>query len=580
MKITYMKRIYIMKKKSFILFFVLLNSVILHAQDDKVKFGAYSRAYQQHGKLGEEDTLNVDNVSNGHVLVDLGLNINPDRKTEIQTIMRFRSELGGFYGGGAQAFLRQAYVRGIIGNFLNYQVGDIYFQLTPFTFFNNYAEGSVNEARIFSDIRRDYTYYENLNRGTMWWQQGAYTNYALKFDETFIQNIRFDAFVFRNRTGNGFSIPTALHAGGKVTITQSENLKIAGNYVNFFEIAETIGDSVETSNPVTSFELDYRLLNNSSMAVRLFGEGGFSKLNFKGDTVKSKSDIFFEVGAGLDLKSVGLTFNASYLYTGPEFFSAGAQSKRVNFAGSPLLFPFYGNDPVNPYYRSASIFDLVRDPSLYNPVITTQLMAYDPTLSNAQPYGKATPNRSGILFNTLYKDSLERVGVDLSATLVSDVAGEGSKELRKFLVLKASVDLNIHKFIGFEKTIKLTGGYKFEKTSRGGDPLEKVDLSSNLIDAGLELEVLKKLDLLAGAKMLMAKGNEFIPVRDQYNNIYLPVGIDINSTQTLLALGLKYRFSANTYITAQNHMFNLADKKNELINYSINHFLIMFNMNF
>jgi hypothetical protein len=315
------------------------------------------------------------------------------------------------------------------------------------------------------------------------------------------------------------------------------------------------------------------------MTAKVFGEGGFSALSFNGDTVKGKKDVFFEAGAGLDLKNTGLSFKGSYLYTGPEFFSAGAQSKRVNFAGNPSLFPLYGNDPFNPYYRNVIIFDLVRDPSFYNPVISHQLMAYDPTLANAQPYGKATPNRSGVILNTVYKDSLEKIVVDLSGMMLSDVSGVGSKELRKFLVLKGAVDFNIHKFIGFQKTIKVTGGYKFERTTRGGDPLEKIDLTSNLIDAGLEVEVLKRFDLLGGAKFLMADGNEFLQVANKYNDIsFSPVAI--NSNQTLIALGLKYRFSTTTYITLQNHMFKFDDKNDALADYSINHFLILFNMNF
>lgn len=169
------------KKIIGILFFVFWCVGLLHAQDiDKVKFGAYARALQQNSTMVNADTLHPNNTGKGHLLIDLGININPDKRTEIQAIVRFRGDMNGMYGAGATATLRQMYVKGIIGRFLSYQVGDLYMQLSPYTFFNNNAEGSANEARIFSDFRRDYTNYENFsNRGNYWWQQGAHTNFGL-----------------------------------------------------------------------------------------------------------------------------------------------------------------------------------------------------------------------------------------------------------------------------------------------------------------------------------------------------------------------------------------------------------------
>ena len=569
-----------MNKQIVILFFVLLNPLTIFAQDDKIKFGAYARALQQNNKLGDEDTLNVDNISSGHVLVDLGVNINPDKKTEIVAIIRLRSDLGGFYGAGTSAFLRQAYVKGIVGKFLNYQVGDMYLKLSPFTFYNNYAEGSANEGRVFSDLRRDYTYYENLNRGNYWWQQGAYANFALAFKETFLDSVRFDAFFLRNRI-NTFSLAGRYHGGGRVTITQSENLKMAINYVNLFEVGATIGSDTALRNPVTSFELDYKILNNDNMGLGVFGEVGYSNFVYTKDTAKARNDIFYEAGVKFDLKSANLSFKASYLYVGPEFFSSGAQSKRVDFAKDPALFPIYGNDPFNPVTRNITTFDLVRDPSFYNAGITPYLMAYNPMYANAQPYGKATPNRSGINFNVMYKDSAQKVIVDVYSSLLSDASGEGSAEKRSFLMFGGGVDFNIHKFIGFDKKIIVSAGNKYEKTTRGGSTLESIDLGSNLLDLGLEIEILKKLDLLLGAKMLMAKGNEFIATRDKYNNVlfHTPTG-NMETNQTLYGVGLKYRFSANTYLTVQDHYFMYEQPTPAVPSYSINQIWILFNMNF
>lgn len=575
-----MKNTYKMNKQIVILFFVLLTSFGLHAQDDKIKFGAYARAFQHTEKLGEEDTLNIDNTSSGQVLVDFGINANPDKKTEIVAIIRLRSDLGGFFGAGTSAQLRQAYVKGIIGNVVNYQVGDLYLQLSPYTYFNNFSEGSVNEGRVFSDLRKDYTYYENLNRGNYWWQQGAHSNFELAFKETFIQKIRFDAFFLRNRTGNMLAIPTRFHAGGRVAITQSEKLKVIGNYVNLFDVAATASGDQSTRNPVTSVEVDYTLWNNERNALSLYGEGGYSQLVFKGESVKTKSDGFIDGGAAFKLKPANLTFKAGYMYVGPEFFSSAAQSKRVNFASIPTIFPIYGNDITNLMFRNVTIFDLVRDPNIYNVGITPVLMPFDPTLANAQPYGKATPNRKGFNVGVQYKDSLEKIVVDVNSSILSEISGVNSKELRDFLLLTGTVDFNIHKFIDFKKKIIVTAGAKYESANRGGIAIEQVDLTSNLIDLGLEIEVLKRLDLLLGAKMLSANGKESYTSRDVYNNPFSSLSQNIDVNQTMYGVGLKYRFTGNTYLTVQNHFFDYKNNAVAKTDYTINQFFILFNMNF
>ncbi len=166
------------------------------AQGENIKFGAYGRAFQQTSRLDKRDTLNPDLTSQGQVLMDLGIKINPDKKTEIQSILRLKSNLGGFYGAGNVAELRQLYIKGIIGDFLSYQVGDIYLKMTPYTMYNNGSELSVSEASVFKDLRNDFVYYENRNKGNSWWQQGAHTNFAIGTKPKVLEKIKFDGFCY------------------------------------------------------------------------------------------------------------------------------------------------------------------------------------------------------------------------------------------------------------------------------------------------------------------------------------------------------------------------------------------------
>ncbi|MDB5272027.1 MAG: hypothetical protein JWO58_394 [Chitinophagaceae bacterium] len=583
------KNIHTMGNRFILLFFVLVIGRAAFAQDsDKVKFGAYGRALQQNTRLGNNDTLNADNVSRGHVLVDLGININPDKRTEVQAIIRMRSDIGSFYAGpGSTLLLRQLYIKGLIGKYVSYQVGDLYLQMSPYTFFNNNAEGTINEGRIFSDFRRDYTNYENLsNRGNSWWQQGAATNFSLAFKESKIDSMRVDAFFVRNRPENYIATsPAALfHAGGRVTLTSTEKMKLIGNYVNLFEVGKTANIDSVISNPVMSLQLDYTLWNNSQTMFRFVGEGGYSQMIFKGyENRATKDGSFIDAAVKLHVKPANLLFGAGYSYVDPQFFSSAAQTKRVNFANTPSAFPIYGNDPLNPVHRTATIFDLVKDTAVYNQAIRSQLMSYDPTLNNSQAYGKATPNRQGVNVDIQYKDSAQKIMANVNAAYLTEISGEGSAQKRNFLVLKGGADFHIHKFIGWKKKLIVTTGARFEQTKRGGDSLEKVDLKSLLIDLGLEIEILNKLDVIAGWKILNAKGNEFIAIRNKYNDIINfnnANTANININQSMLAFGLKYRFSSNTYITVQDHIFTYTDSHNSLRNFSMNQFLIMFNMNF
>ena len=576
-----------MSKKFILLFFVLVSGHAALAQDsDKVKFGAYGRALQQNTTLGEEnDTLHADNISKGHVLVDLGININPDKRTEVQAIIRMRSDIGGFYTAGSALQLRQLYIKGLIGKYFSYQVGDLYLQMSPYTFFNNNPEGGINEGRIFSDLRRDYTNYENLsNKGNYWWQQGATTNFSLAFKESVIDSVRVDGFFVRNRPQDVISsAPAALfHAGGRVTLTSTEKMKLIGNYVNLFEIGKTAGIDSAISNPVTSVQLDYTLWNSESTALRIVGEGGYSQMIFKGyETRASKDGSFGEGAVKLNLKPANLLISAGYSYVDPQFYSSAAQSKRVNFANIPSTFANVGNDAFSPA-RTANIFDLVRDTAVYNQRIVSQLMAYDPTLNNSQAYGKATPNRQGVNVDLQYKDSAQKVMANVNAAYLTEIVGEGTSEKRNFLVLKAGADFHIHKFINWKKKLIVTTGVRYETTKRGGDPIQSVDLTSTLIDLGLEVEVVNRLDVLVGTKFLTATGNEFIAIRNKYNDVSFSNAntSDISVNQSLLAAGLKYRFSANTYLTVQDHIFAYTDGSNSQRNYSFNQFMIMFNMNF
>jgi hypothetical protein len=565
---------------------VLSNYTTLKAQSDNIRFGAYARALQQNNRLDKNDTLNVDNTSGGQVLIDLGIKVNPDKKTEIQSILRLKSNLGGFYGATSTAQLRQLYVKGVVADFLSYQVGDIYLKMTPYTMYNNYSELVVNEASVFRDLRNDFVYYENLNRGNSWWQQGAHANFAIGLKSKYLEAIKFDGFFVRNRTTNFISIPTTFHAGGRVMLIQSSRFNLAGNYLNLYDVGATYGSRLSTRNPVHTYETQIILMDKEKLALDLAGEVGFSQLNFVNDTLAPQKSIqgnFFDVGIGAKIKPANLKAKLSYSYTSPKFYSSAAQSKRINYMNTPYNFPLYGNDPFNPVVRDITAFDIVRDPTVYNVNITPVLMAYNPVYGNAMPYGKATPNRTGATLELNYKDSLQRINIDASGAYMTEALATDAVTPRNFIIASISADLHINKFINFQKKILLHGGVRYENTSRAGDSIINVNLSSQVYDAGFEIELVKRLDALIGTKIVHASGSENVALRDRYNEIQGYNVTDyrnLNYTQLMMGYGLKYRFAASTYLTAQYHTFSLTDNNTVAKTFSMNQFYLMFNMNF
>lgn len=560
----------------------LVGGFSLKAQNDQLKFNAVSRTFQENNKLQEEDTVNADRTSSGYTLMDLGVNINPDRKTEIQAIIRFKTDLGGFFGDGTELDLRQIRVKGTVKDIVNYEVGDMYLKLSPFTLYNENVEGAINEATVFSDIRRDIANYENLNRDNFWWQQGAHADFGLEFEKV-IHQLKVDGFFLRNRGTDFISVPNSFYAGGRIDIQQSKNLGFKLNYINLFDDGASVNSEQETRNPVSSAEIDYTY-NGSSFDILFSGEAGLSKLIFiprastdSADIVVDPDDyqdVFFDFNAVWKHNENGLQAGLGYRYVGPEFYSAGAQSKRINFNQNPTTFAGVNNNPFTP--RGIGLFDLTRDANIYNPVITRQLMAYDPRLANAMPYGVATPNRKGLNFALGYISKNKFIQTSLKGSILSDVVGEGSPEKRKFNILRWGLDLNINKAIDWEKSIVFKTGMQYETTKRN-DSLG-VDLKSSLIDVGLDIEIFKQLDLLLGAKLLSSKGTEFYFARDQFNQIGIPTAIDIDQSETLYGFGLKYRFNEKIYLTAQNHFFSFANKKDTEQDYGFNQVFILFNM--
>jgi hypothetical protein len=556
----------------------------------KLQFNGLGRTFINQtgidGDILENDTLTPRGLTDGEFLLDLQINATPNDKTEIQSILRLRNEFGGFFGAGMTVEVRELWARGIIGNVVEYRVGDMDLERTPYTLFNFQEEGTINEPSAFQP-QKELIYYEQFyNRPNSRRYQGGSFDFGLQFTEG-IRDMDVNAFLARIRGTDFIAIPTRLVSGADIQFSTYRFSKDLGSKADFgFNLVHTFDDlnsgeaNTGIRNTVGSFSFDLTVLENKDKAVHVLGETGLSWLENKNDSVLfyESDDSFLDIGASLVLKPQKLKFQASFVDVGPEFFSMAAQSRRIDYNAEKRYFNRAGEGQE---VRPVSLFDISRDPAIYTFELSDQLMAYDPRFTNTFPYGKATPNRRGVNLGADYGMEGQKLEARLDASFMSEIRGQGTEELKNFALVKAAATLNIDQYIGWNNGLHFTFGYQFEQTSRGGNEFEEVDLTSNLIELGFEAELFKDFEVLLGAKMLVAEGSDYVPRISEFNIVEdFPGRTVVDDTETLLAGGIRYNFKEGIYVTLQYHWFDAQTETDNFANYRIDQVFVLYTMNF
>ncbi|WP_245553809.1 CHU_1277 family cellulose-binding protein [Cytophaga aurantiaca] len=532
------------------------------------------------------DLTSARKSTDGYTIFDLGVNAQPNETLRASATLRLSNSFGGFYGDGSQFIFRQLRLDGIIGKKVKYEIGDIDLELSKYTLFNSNEIYNAYESDILSQ-RRSVVEYENFNFGNKWRLQGAHIETSLRFTSG-IEKIGLRFFATRNRRYTPSVTPDRYMMGGRVEIVQSRNIQIGGNYVYIFDAQGTVSSPASTNrNQVATGDWKFNHFTDK-IDYSFYGEVGTSynvySVNEK-DTVKSgkkfKDNGFYDLGISAKYKPLLLKVYANYRSVGVDFFSSGAQTRRINDFGyggphgtnTLGLFDQLDNNTTQrgaPTMGGATMLDYVSDQNLRNLNLQNTWMLYNPAYNNITPYGQATANRKGFTFGASIGSSEKVVKADVIADLLTEVTsmGDPNNALRKFTGVKGGVMLNAHKLLRYEKNIVLTLGGRYEQTTRTG--AAPVDLKSTLIDAGLAVEVVKHLDLLGGIKTINAKGNEIVYLRDEYNQINALGFFNLDQNQFLYSFGARYRFSKNTYFTvngvSQSVKFDNASNRNYKIN--------------
>jgi hypothetical protein len=572
-----------MKHKHVIYILFLLSVNIAFAQKEKFQVNGAGRAYLFSNELDIDqaiDTTTAKKSNYGHTLLDLGFSIYPNSNTEVISIFRIRNELGGFWGGGTSFNVRQLSLKGVAGNIVKYELGDIDLKLTRYTLFNSIEEGVVNESDVFA-VRRDIVYYDMFyNRDNTWRMQGAKIDFGLNFTKA-IKTIDFRGFITRQRPTDGILVPERLYGGGAINIIQSKNLQIGFNSINLFDLTRTIADSIKFSNSVHTTTLNYQKDVSDNLEVGFKSEAGISYSNYKNYNdifvPEKNDDWFYDAAITSNFKKQNITVNLGYKDVGADFTAPGAQTKRINFSRTPGLFQQFTNDFVP---RPLSYIDFYNSNSDNSFRITEQLMAYNAAYANTNPYGDATPNRRGVYLESVREDTSKFRRSFINAAMLSESLGTGTINKKNFLVVRGGTDLFVNDFFNWKKDLKINLGVQYESTNRKGEQFEAVALNSTFLDAGLAIEMVEDLRFLVGFKYWAAKGNEFIILRDKYNTVIDFQPVEINFVEYVYAAGLKYNFSQKNALTIQYEMYSIKHAANLGINYGINNFNILYSLNF
>ncbi|MDX1545767.1 MAG: hypothetical protein R3247_02195 [Rhodothermales bacterium] len=560
-----------------------------------IRFNGLGRSFIQQTSIGgallDRDTTTVENLTDGEFLLDLAVNAQPNDVTEVQGVIRMRNEFGGFFGSGVSIEVRELWARGIIADVLRYRLGDMDLALTPYTLFLPEEDGVVNTPAIFrpqKEIIYHEEFYTGFNQRRL---QGAHADFTLTFDRV-LDAADVRAFVARLRTTDFTTTPNRFIGGGRVAATSPRfgstrtQARLGANLAHTWDALDSGDANTGIRNTVVTLDADVTLLDRPAFDLHAVGEAGRSALLLKQDdreadetaTLIDDTDTFVEVGLTATLKGSGVGLSALFVDVGPEFYSSAAQSKRIDYSRTKSFYHRIGNARD---LRRVALFDLTRDPALYTFRIANELMRYDPRYSNVLPYGRATPNRRGVHLGATYAPDVSAFTAALDAAFLREIRGQGTPELKDFVLVRAEADVALARLVGWQRALAVTLGAQHERTSRGGAPIEQVDLTSTLVEAGITAEVYDRLDVLLGTKLRTSSGRDYVPTIREFNDVRdFPAPFVTDDQETLLGAGLRYRFREGIYLTVQLQRFSYGDDATPDDDYRLNQIFALYRMSF
>jgi hypothetical protein len=457
-------------------------------------------------------------------------------------------------------------------------LGDINDKLTAFTLHNSNQEIQNESPEVFRQQTKLMNYDNFYSKDSTWRQQGASANFALQFSK-YLQEIQFHGLATRVRTTDFSNVSDRLLVGYQIHAIQSKFFELGINSSNVFDLEGTSRNMVQFRNPVQTLTGVVKW-NNSALNVKWHSEMGKSTYAFKGleDSPELKGK-FISSNARITIPTKKLEVNLNWRYVDSDFRSAGAQTKRVNYNYQPSAFGRFTNEQSP---RTLTLMDLMREQNAYNRQISTTLMAFNPKYDNITPYGEATPNRQGFGVDVKYALKNNLVVFGAKQLLFQETKGEGTSLPRKFNRTVVFADANLSALRKDKKKLfHLGASFRNDQTKRSGEgEVPAVDLNSKVVSMGLEFELRNQWDILLGYQHVQCEGFDFMSVRNNFTEIYNFQEWTANAKEQMTSAGIRYRFSEKSSLSMNYGVFKNTDHLNVAQNYSVNQFMLLYQMNF
>jgi hypothetical protein len=178
------------KKINILILLMFVVNVCYSQKERKVTFVGGARSVMTNNRLVVNDTIAEDTSTakrntGGYALIDLGVNIKPNKNTEILGMFRIKNNFGGFWGSGVTFDVRQLYMKGVVAKALRYQLGDLNLKQTAFTLFNHHADAIDSLPTVFN-LQRNIVNYEKFYQKNTWRMQGANVDFGISFKNIII----------------------------------------------------------------------------------------------------------------------------------------------------------------------------------------------------------------------------------------------------------------------------------------------------------------------------------------------------------------------------------------------------------
>lgn len=570
------------KRITCLLFLIILMHLHVNAQEKKIDFFGSGRFALNNGSIGgtliNTDTVTPRKQMRGNTLFDLGFHIKPNEETEIKAITRVDNDINGFWGAGIIMNVRELYLRGLLLKKFRYQVGDLNTKMTPFTLYNYDGELLAHNPIALNTFSEVIAYDKFYGEST-WRQQGAQIDFGFNFDRV-VNSLNIKSMITKNRHTDYFSTPDRLFSGTSLDFKLFEKLGFQYNLAHVFDVkGSAMFSDARFTNTVHSFRLkqEFKIFKQH---LNINGEAGFSDVSY--ENMMNNTAIPHGNFAHLFLgykptNNIQLKIQTNRVET--HFRSMGAQSRRVDFNAVASEFAYYTNRES---VRPANVLDIITDGTYYNMFLTPNLQGFNPAYENILPYGDATPNRQGFKTDLDFNSKLKGLSsANLGFALYSEITGQGTSNLRNFTQTHLNISSNLNEFYNGKRLLNLSLYYRLQNTQRDGiKNIEQVDLKTNQFKLGLTYEVAPKLFLQAGAIFIDANGNEFMAVRNSFNQISFYEQRTFHTKETLLLGGINYQFSKHNCLKMQWQQVNWDNELLPQNQYVINRFSVLYNLFF